>query len=214
MDLDTIIRAVQGSPKVNVKVDGRAGIATWTAIYKAIIGESSTPPIVVTGGTVDPRSEQNIGVLHPRVQPYARTLVQKAAAAGITIKVISGLRSYAEQSALYLQPHDGKDNDGDGRVDEADEQVTKAPAGHSNHNFGLAFDIGIFDGPKYIANSPLYKAVATIGLDLGLEWGGNWKSPIDEPHYQLRPAWAKSMSESLMLAELRRLKDSGRDFFA
>lgn len=163
---------------------------------------------------MDSRSETNIATLHPRVQPYARNLVLKAAAIGITIKVTSGLRTYAEQNQLYAQPHDGKDNDGDGRIDEADELVTKAPAGYSNHNFGLAFDVSVFENGKWLPESPKYKAVAPLGIEMGLTWGGSWQSIDDQPHYELRPSWAKDMTEPAMLAELRRRKDSGRDFFA
>jgi peptidoglycan L-alanyl-D-glutamate endopeptidase CwlK len=35
-----------------------------------------------------------------------------------------------------------------------------------------------------------------------MEWGGDWKF-VDEPHYQLRPHWAKGMTEREMLAILR-----------
>ena len=49
---------------------------------------------------------------------------------------------------------------------------------------------------------------------MGLEWGGNWKSIQDEPHFQLRPEWAGGMGERDMLAELRQRKDSGKDFYA
>jgi len=62
-------------------------------------------------------------------------------------------------------------------------------------------------------DSPAYKAVGALGTELGLEWGGNWKK-VDEPHFQLRPAWAADLSESDMLAELRKRKDSGKNFFA
>ena len=203
MELDTLIRKVQLA--VGVNADGKPGPATWAAIYDRVfpVSPATETPVIVTGGTVDPRSEACIATLHERVQPYARSFVQKAAAAGITIKIISGLRTYDEQNVLYAQ----------GRTT-AGQIVTKARAGFSNHNFGLAFDIGVFSGGKYLDESPLYKAVATIGIDLGLEWGGSWKTITDEPHYQLRPAWAKDMNESGMLAELRRRKDSGRDFFA
>ena len=47
-------------------------------------------------------------------------------------------------------------------------------------------------------------------MDLGLEWGGNWKTFLDEPHFQLRPKWAGDMRERDMLAELRTRKDSGK----
>lgn len=203
MEISDIIYQVQGA--LHLDQDRKAGPATWAAIYASIIGSrvADQPAPVVTGGTVDARSEANIATLHPKVQPYARSLVQKAAAAGITIKVISGLRTYAVQNDLYAQ---GRSKPGS--------KVTNAPAGYSNHNFGLAFDIGVWQGEKYLDDSPLYKAVAALGMDLGLEWGGSWKTIQDQPHYELRPSWAKDMPEAAMLTELRRRKADGRDYLS
>ena len=92
--------------------------------------------------------------------------------------------------------------------------VTGADAGHSNHNFQIAFDIGVFDGKNYLGESPLYKAVAVLGKQLGLSWGGDWTSRKDEPHYELRPGWASDLSEDAMLAEFRARRDSGQALFA
>jgi peptidoglycan L-alanyl-D-glutamate endopeptidase CwlK len=61
----------------------------------------------------------------------------------------------------------------------------------------------VFEGSRYLADSPKYRAVGVLGTDLGLEWGGNWKTIIDQPHFQLRPAWAARMTQKAMLAELR-----------
>ena len=80
--------------------------------------------------------------------------------------------------------------------------------------FGIAFDIGVFEGGRYLDESPAYKAVGAIGMKLGLEWGGNWKTIVDQPHYQLRPAWAKDLTESQMLAELRARRESGKAVYA
>jgi len=100
-------------------------------------------------------------------------------------------------------------------IDQKENKVVRnADAGHSNHNFQIAFDIGVFEGKHYLGESPLYKAVAVLGKQLGLSWGGDWKSITDEPHYELRPHWATSMSENDMLAELRARKDSGKTAFA
>ena len=129
---------------------------------------------------MDDRSEKAIATLLPQVQPYARALVKKAAQHGITIKVIAGLRTYEEQNELFAQ---GRTKPG--RI------VTNARGGFSNHNFGIAFDVGVFEGASYLGESPKYKAVGALGLDLGLEWGGNWKTFLDEPHFQLRPKWAE-----------------------
>lgn len=191
MQLIEMIKAVQA--KLNVEVDGKPGAETWVAIYTAIVQPSidSVVPILAIS-KVDNRSENNIATLLPEVQPLARALVQKAAANGITIKIISGFRSYAEQDALYAKGRTTLEN-----------RVTNARGGFSNHNFGLAFDVGVFSGNNYLSTSSKYKAVGVLGMDMGLEWGGNWTSIVDEPHFQLRPAWAVAMSEKVMLAELR-----------
>jgi len=201
MKLEEMIAAVQ--KKLGVEVDGRAGTETWGAIYAHIVKpkiKGAPPAEAIT--PVDPRSEKAIATLLPEVQPIARALVQKAAANGITIKVLSGLRTYEEQDALYAK---GRTAPGP--------KVTNARAGYSNHNFGIAFDIGVFEGTKYLGESPKYKAVGVLGMDLGLEWGGNWKTIIDQPHYQLRPEWAKDLSERDMLADLRTRMDSGEAVF-
>lgn len=218
--LDTIIRAVQ--KKLGAFVDGSAGPATWDAIHLAVVGEkapdssenSETPTLAGEGKKADSRSEGNIATLLPQVRPFARALIEKAANQGIIIKVTSGTRSFAEQDELYAKgrttPPIGKKY-----------IVTNAPGGFSNHNFGVAFDVTIFKGstdpekattPVY--ESPVYKAVGALGTELGLDWGGNWKTIVDEPHFELRPGWAADLSEKEMLAQLRNRKESGEDFFA
>src|SRR6266568_3689055 len=157
MNLRQTIRTVQR--ELGVDVDGNPGPQTWEAIYKRVVPgttqRQTVPPNASSlfSGRVDERSETNIATLLPEVQPYARVLVTKATGTGITIKVISGTRTYPEQDALYEQ---GRSKPG--------KIVTNARGGHSNHNFGIAFDVGIFDGPKYIAESPAYKAVGAMGL--------------------------------------------------
>lgn len=202
MKTEDMISAIQNT--LGVVVDGRAGPETWGAIYKHVVGESPSPFVVSTNiAYVDPRSEKNIATLLPEVQPIARELVHKAALAGITIRVISGLRSYAEQDALYA-----KGRTAPGPI------VTNAAGGHSNHNFGIAFDIGVFEGNNYLGDSPKYKAVGVIGMDLGLEWGGNWVTIVDQPHFQLRPDWASHISEKQMLTILRERVEAGTPIFS
>lgn len=201
MKIEEIISAVQ--EKLGVTVDGKAGPQTWSAIYDRIVKPSAgarLPPSIVEN--VDTRSEKIIATLLQEVQPFARALVQKAASNGIKIKVISGFRSCAQQDALYAQ---GRTTPGD--------VVTKAKGGYSNHNFGIAFDVGVYEGAVYVGESPKYKAVGALGLELGLEWGGDWKTLIDEPHFQLRPDWAQELSEKQMLAELRQRVAAGRAIY-
>lgn len=178
--------------------DGIAGPQTWNAIITKLNGasaldvkESATNPLP-TGDLVDARSEGVIATLNAAVRPCARALVHAAAAQGITVRLISGTRTCEEQNALYAQ---GRTQPG--------HIVTNCRCGQSNHNFGIAFDIGIFDGTTYVPESARYKAVGALGRTLGLTWGGNWKSIDDEPHFELRPDWARSMSESEMISHLR-----------
>ena len=152
---------------------------------------------------VDPRSEKNIATLLPEVRPMARALVHKAAAMGIRVKVISGFRTFEEQASLYAQGRTGPGN-----------IVTNARPGYSNHNFGIAFDIGVFEGNSYLPESPKYNAVGALGIDIGLDWGGSWNTLVDAPHFQLRPVWAADMAEKQMLAELRARRESESPVYA
>ena len=202
MQIQEMIKAVQKA--LGVEADGRAGPETWGAIYAALVKPTiGRKPPALAISKVDDRSESNIATLLPEVQPMARALVQKAADSGITIKVIGGTRSYEQQDALYARGRTAP-----GAI------VTKARGGYSNHNFGIAFDIGVFSGGRYLPESPQYKAVGALGMELGLEWGGNWTSLVDQPHFQLRPAWAADMSEREMLAELRGRVSDGTPAYA
>lgn len=202
MNLEHVIMEVQQA--LGVTIDGRPGVQTWTAIRDRIVpGAKSDPLPPSVAGRVDDRSEGVIATLHPAVHDVARALVHRAAGQGITVKLISGTRTYAEQNALYQK---GRTAPGP--------RVTNATGGYSNHNFGIAFDVGIFSGNRYLEESPAYKAVGAIGVDLGLSWGGNWKSLVDEPHFQLVPKWGRELSERDLLKELRARREIGKDVFA
>lgn len=203
MTLREMTMAVQA--KLGLAVDGLAGPATWGAIYRRIVeGEKKPKPALSDVSVVlDSRSERVIDTLLPQVRPYARALVHACAEQDITVVVTSGLRTYAEQDALYNQ---GRTQPGT--------VVTAARGGHSNHNFGIAFDVTIFDGKKPVWESPLYNVVGALGRGLGLTWGGDWKSFVDKPHFELRPAWAAKMGNKEMLAELRSRQRTGTPIFS
>jgi len=155
--------------------DGVAGDETWGAIYERIVGAEPIPT-PLPPDAVDERSERNISTLNEKVRPLARQLVREAAAGGITIKIIDGSRTYAQQDALYAQ---GRTKPGP--------IVTNARGGYSWHNFALAFDIGVFHGTEYLDDGHEYDAVGAIGERLGLEWGGRWSAIVDKPHFQYNP---------------------------
>lgn len=169
MDIALTIKKVQA--KLGLTADGIAGALTWAAIAKAL--DADTP--AVSSASIDSRTETNIKTLSPNTQEKAREFMMALAQEGIEAKIISGTRTYEEQDKLYAQGRTAP-----GSI------VTNARAGFSWHNHGVAFDIGIFDGAKYLPESPLYERAGTIGKSLGFEWGGDWDFE-DKPHFQLNP---------------------------
>jgi len=169
-------------------------------VHRRIVGPTAASNIAPDdpGDRANARSEAVIATLLPQVQPYARALYFKAREHGITINIIDGLRTFEQQDALYA-----KGRTAPGR------KVTNARGGRSMQNFGIAFDIGVFRGRQYLPNSAQYKAVGVIGEELGLEWGGNWKTIVDQSHFQLRPDWAGGLSQRDMLAGLRQRREQG-----
>jgi len=50
-------------------------------------------------------------------------------------------------------------------------------------------------------DSPLYDTVGAVGRALGLEWGGDWASFRDEPHFQLKTPYSLAEARELVAAE-------------
>lgn len=172
-DVEFLQRFLKASGFNPGKIDGDWGPNTDKAEDAFL---TTSQEIATRLGTFHQRSERNIATLHPKAQELARKFLKLLQDAGINARIISGTRTYAEQDALYAK---GRTQPGD--------KVTNAEGGESNHNFGIAWDIGIFtsDG-KYLPESPLYNKAAEVGLLPELEWGGNWSSFKDKPHYQLK----------------------------
>ncbi|MGH7833206.1 MAG: M15 family metallopeptidase [Candidatus Binatia bacterium] len=189
-------RFLKGLGYYEGELDGDCGPLTNAALR---LFEQETESIANRCGRCDQRSETKIATLHPKAQELARQFLEAAAAsqelatAGIVVKIISGTRTYQEQSELFAQ---GRTKPGN--------IVTKARAGQSNHNFGMAWDVGLFSGNEYLSESPLYDVVGGIGKQLGLEWGGDWASFPDRPHFQLKT--------EIALGEVRNRFEQGQAF--
>lgn len=145
-------------------------------------------------GELDGRSEGNIRSILPVAQEKCRELLALFKANALRVKVLSGVRTYAEQTAIYAQ---GRSKPG--------KIVTRAKAGQSNHHWGLAWDIGLFSQEgAYLGerkDEPLYKFAADTSRVMGgLERGADWPNP-DLPHYQI--------PSGLSQRELRRRFEAG-----
>ena len=201
-DLITITKNIQRH--YGLPADGKAGPLTMGAVWQDIRSraggsqeedDTRNIPVFWQAG-LDARTISNIQTLDQKVRgnfaQFTRLANATAATLGCSYVMIGGDRSWKEQDALYNQPSDGRDNDGDGKVDEADEKVTKAKGGFSNHNFLIAGDFGVFRGKAYLDSTDaafaakVHRACSVHAEECGLEWGGSWKSFKDLPHYEYR----------------------------
>lgn len=126
---------------------------------------------------------RDITLCHPELQEKAEKLVSACKGQGLLIGIGECYRTVAEQDALYAK----------GRTT-AGSIVTnaKGTSYSSHHQWGTAFDIYRNDGTgAYNNNDSFFDLVGTIGVKIGLEWGGNWTNPIDKPHFQL-PYWGST----------------------
>ncbi|AIQ14615.1 M15 family metallopeptidase [Paenibacillus durus] len=134
---------------------------------------------------VQNKSSARLAGLNPAVHSAAVALIQRCYACGIPILITQGLRTLAEQEALYAQ---GRTKPGT--------VVTHARGGYSYHNYGLAVDFALLlpDG-KNVSWDMLrdgnedriadWRQVVQTAKILDFEWGGDWSGFKDYPHLQM-----------------------------
>ena len=136
--------------------------------------------------------------LHPKLQLKLLQLIMLCNEKGLKIQITECLRTKEEQDALFAQ---GRTKPGN--------VVTNAPGSSysSCHQWGIAADYCRADGRAAFDNSDgFFDKVGKIGMQIGLEWGGSWTSPVDKPHFQL-PDWGSTPNR------LRQLYGTPENFF-
>lgn len=137
----------------------------------------------------DKHSIDRAAKLHPLIRDEVKYLIEKAEAGlppYMAIRIVQGLRTFAEQNTLYNQKP----------------RVTQAKGGQSYHNYGLAIDFcfvidtngdGQYDKILWdtlkdhdkdgVAD---WQEVVKVFTDAGYEWGGAWSKFKDAPHLEKR----------------------------
>lgn len=144
-----------------------------------------------------------IAKLHPKLRVEARKIYDEAVAAltgNVSVRFTYTLRTFEEQAALYRLGRTVRNPDGASVKKPMGNIVTQAGAGQSIHNYGLAVDIcllidkdrngtyetaswddlGDYDGDKVKD----WMEIVAVFKKYGWEWGGDWKSFKDRPHFQ------------------------------
>lgn len=123
---------------------------------------------------------REISALHPKLQDIIYELRAECEKKGLKIGISECLRTAEEQDRLYAK----------GRTEKGS-IVTNAKGStfSSMHQWGVAFDFYRNDGKGAYENGDgFFQKVGKIGKSFGLEWGGDFNSIKDLPHFQL-PDW-------------------------
>jgi len=139
----------------------------------------------------DSISIPRIELLHPAIRDEVKKLIGVAELwlPQTAIRIVQGLRTFAEQDALYAQ---GRTKPGN--------RVTNSKAGQSYHNYGLAIDFallydkdnnGTFESLSWDTLKDFDKdgeadwmEVVDIFEDANYTWGGRFHSIQDNPHLE------------------------------
>ena len=144
---------------------------------------------------MDAITTKRIEKLHPSVRNEMKKIIENCNASltgKAQVRITQSLRTFEEQDVLYQQ---GRTKPG--------KKITNAKAGQSIHNYGFAVDICLiidgnmasWDTAKDWDNDQIadwYECVKIFAKH-GWEWGGNWKTFKDLPHFDKRGfnSWKK-----------------------
>ena len=117
-----------------------------------------------------------LGDLHPLVSTAANLAMMDCQAAKLAVLITCTFRDGPTQSRLYEQ---GRTTPGP--------IVTNARAGQSMHQYRCALDlVPLVNGkPDWQGAHPDWHAIAAIFKARGFEWGFDWPTFKEMPHFQI-----------------------------
>ena len=118
-------------------------------------------------------SSTSLSALDPYVAKLAHEFLRLCSANGLDVRILAAFRSWDESDRLYALGRTAP-----GAV------VSNARAGDSYHNWGLAFDAAPFVNNVMTTDRAKFYLMGHLGEQVGLQWGGTFKSIVDLPHFQ------------------------------
>ena len=120
---------------------------------------------------------RDISELHPKLQEIITIFLAECTKKGLPVKITDCVRNKTEQHDCVVRG------------------ASSLEYPYSMHNWGVAFDFcRNCNGLEYDNRDKFFDKVGEVGRSLGLEWGGDWKKPVDRPHFQL-PDWGTGSGE-------------------
>lgn len=148
---------------------------------------------------MDSISEVRLQLVCPALSTKIHLLALMLADENIVFRVTQGLRSWNDQQKLWEQGRDAN-----GNVIDPSKIVTKAPPGHSWHEFGLAVDVVPMVSqlenailPDWNLSHPVWGRIVAVGESLGLFSGTQFHAIKDEPHFQLTGIFPASPTDEV-----------------
>ncbi len=140
----------------------RAPVPTPAADGPTSPAAGTIPEVAPGAGLLDP--------LHPALRRRALALYGRLRDEGIAVRFIHGFAPYKPRKRM-------------------------GPGGMANwHNFGLAFDLnlmhrtGLADAKAHFDDdAEIWRRIGLIAEELGLVWGGGWRSTYDPFHFEWHP---------------------------
>ena len=144
----------------------------WGSEFCVLLGIIIALLIICLGAGCAEACSRDISQLKPETRKVFNELSSRAAAEGISFKVICTYRTQEEQIKLYAK---GRSLPG--------KKVTWTK--RSRHSARTAFDIVVVKERGLSWKPEDYFVLGRIGRSLGLTWGGDWKVR-DYGHFELK----------------------------
>lgn len=133
--------------------------------------------------------------LHPELKKRGLALLERLHAEGIHVKLLMGYTPYKKRTRI-------------------------GPGGWANwHEFGLAFDLNLTKRKSlsdakahFDADAKVWARVGAIALELGLVWGGSWRSSYDPFHFEWHPGADAVINKQDLAAMLRLTGKNGKKY--
>ncbi|MDO4618440.1 MAG: M15 family metallopeptidase [Clostridia bacterium] len=134
----------------------------------------------------------DINELTPLAKKACMLFLKECKNRGLKVRVTETYRTQERQNELYAQGRTAP-----GKV------VTWTK--NSRHTSRRAWDIcQDIKGKEYDTSGGFFKKCGFVAKEIGITWGGNWKTP-DKPHFEVSADW-KAPKEEIDMEEVYKLK--------